>query len=197
MKFYDIDTINITNRIHLNLLQNHIASKISCRLKDPWSTLKKMFRKKINIESLSDIIAVRVIVNSKEDYYNSLDIIDEVYYRSEILMNSDFIKNPKNNGYQSLHIVICNGFLERDVEVQIRTNQMHEVAEFGTAHHYIYKQEQEKTYTELFSSLSNQLSFNRAYNIFREFNWTESCIIAYELELKKLWQELINSTLMI
>ena len=80
-----------------------------------------MFRKKINIENLSDIIAIRIIVNSKEDCYKSLDVINDMYYRSDILINSDFIKNPKNNGYQSLHIVICNGFLERNIEVQIRT----------------------------------------------------------------------------
>ncbi|XVN42666.1 MAG: hypothetical protein RCG15_08855 [Candidatus Rickettsia vulgarisii] len=56
-----------------------------------------------------------------------------------------------------------------------------------TAGHNKYKQEQ-----ELFSSVSNKLSFYKAYNIFRKFNWTKSDIIAYEYELKKLWQELIN-----
>ncbi|KAI1286632.1 GTP pyrophosphokinase [Halotydeus destructor] len=180
---------NIADTIGMRLLQNHIESKITYRLKSPQSILGKIVRKGLDIEKITDIIALRIIVDKEVDCYNSLGIISQIYeINSE--ESKDFIINPKQNGYQSLHVTISNILEARSVEVQIRTNDMHRVAESGKASHNEYKQKQSQEITELFGVINNNVSLDKAYNIMREFDWTLLDLVNYEQEMKNILDDL-------
>lgn len=108
------------------------------RRKTPYSTWMKMKQKDVSLDQLSDIVAFRAVVNSVEECYRVLGIIHSTY---QMVPNNfqDFISTPKNNGYQSLHTVVIGPFNQK-IEIQIRTKEMHEVAELGVAAHWRYKQ---------------------------------------------------------
>ncbi len=108
------------------------------RRKTAYSTWMKMQQKNIGLDSLSDIIAFRIIVNSTEECYQVFGIIHNNY---QMVPGSfqDFISIPKNNGYQSLHTVVIGPFSQK-IEIQIRTKKMHDIAEWGIAAHWRYKQ---------------------------------------------------------
>lgn len=120
-----------------------LKAKVIGREKTPYSIWKKMQRKNIVFEQLSDIIAFRIIVDSNADCYHALGIIHSQY---SVVPGrfKDFISTPKPNGYQSLHTGVI-GPLKQRVEIQIRTKHMDEVAELGVAAHWAYKQDDEKT----------------------------------------------------
>lgn len=106
--------------------------KTSCAI---W---RKMEHKNVTFEQLADIIAFRVLVNNVQDCYKVLGIIHANYHMIPGGFK-DFISTPKNNGYQSLHTLVM-GPEQRCIEIQIRTFEMHEVAEYGVAAHWMYKQ---------------------------------------------------------
>lgn len=112
--------------------------RIYGRKKTPYSVWMKMTNKNVTIDQLSDVIAFRVIVPSVADCYTILGIVHSKY---KMVPNcfQDFISIPKNNGYQSIHTVVM-GPLGCKIEVQIRTQEMHEIAEWGVAAHWRYKQ---------------------------------------------------------
>ena len=110
------------------------------REKSPFSIWLKMQKKNVTFEALSDVMAFRVIVESRAQCYNALGAVHDVY-RVVPGRFKDFISTPKSNGYQSLHTGLT--VPERrnvKIEVQIRTREMQEVAEYGVAAHWIYKQ---------------------------------------------------------
>jgi guanosine-3',5'-bis(diphosphate) 3'-pyrophosphohydrolase len=111
---------------------------ITGRRKSPFSIWLKMQRKSMPIEQLSDIVAFRLIVPSVEDCYRALGIIHGAY---PVIPGrfKDFISTTKPNGYRSLHTGVIGPKRQR-VEIQIRTQEMHEIAELGVAAHWIYKQ---------------------------------------------------------
>lgn len=110
------------------------------REKSPYSIWLKMQKKNVAFEQLSDIMAFRVIVADKADCYAALGAIHSAY-RVVPGRFKDYISTPKTNGYQSLHTgVTVPERRNAKIEVQIRTREMHEVAEFGVAAHWIYKQ---------------------------------------------------------
>lgn len=183
---YTESLYNIITTIRTNLLQNQVVPKISYRLKDPYSILKKMIRKNLDIQDLTDVIAIRIIVETQEDCYKSLGIINYMY-QINLEKLKDFISNPKGNGYQSLHVVVINAFSGRNIEIQIRTGQMHKIAEFGPANHNEYKKEQSERIKRLFNTLRNKISVHKAYKILEEFDWTTFDLMAYEREIKNLW----------
>ncbi|XVN42430.1 MAG: bifunctional (p)ppGpp synthetase/guanosine-3',5'-bis(diphosphate) 3'-pyrophosphohydrolase [Candidatus Rickettsia vulgarisii] len=182
---------NIVNTIHVNLLVNNITSQITYRLKNPQSILKKLLRKGGNIKDIYDVIAVRIIVDTTEDCYNSLDVISGIYTINNIQVKKNYINAPKNNGYQSIHTLIYENSFKRNIEVQIRTHEMHQIAEFGTANHHEYKQKQEAQ--RLFEIIISNLSLDKAYNIFSKFSWTLSELTDYEKEIGSLWQDFCDS----
>lgn len=120
------------------LLQKHrIVAQVDGRPKHIYSIWKKMDKKNYQFDQLYDIRAVRVITNKLADCYAVLSIIHEHWQHlsSEF---SDYIATPKRNGYQSIHTVIF-GPEDKTIEVQIRTEQMHNDAELGVAAHWKYK----------------------------------------------------------
>ena len=128
----------ISEEINGTLAEADIETWISGRTKRPVSIWRKMQRKNVEYEQLTDIIAFRVVVASIEDCYRALGII-HTRYRMIPGEFDDYISTPKLNGYQSLHTAVIGPKMNR-IEIQIRTTQMHEVAELGVAAHWQYKQ---------------------------------------------------------
>ncbi len=116
-----------------------IEAEIAGREKTPYSIWRKMERKNVSFEQLSDIMAFRVHVATVADCYAALGVIHGAYHMLPGRFK-DFISTPKPNGYRSVHTTII-GPERRKIEVQIRTADMHEVAELGVAAHWGYKQE--------------------------------------------------------
>ncbi|MDP4832974.1 MAG: bifunctional (p)ppGpp synthetase/guanosine-3',5'-bis(diphosphate) 3'-pyrophosphohydrolase [Rickettsiaceae bacterium] len=108
------------------------------RRKTPYSTWMKMKQKDVGLDQLSDIVAFRVVVNTVEDCYRALGIVHAAYKMVPDNFQ-DFISTPKANGYQSLHTVVIGPFMDK-IEIQIRTQEMHDIAELGVAAHWRYKQ---------------------------------------------------------
>jgi len=128
----------ISDEIKRVLAGADIECWISGRTKRPVSIWRKMQRKNVEYEQLTDIIAFRVVVASVEDCYRALGVI-HTQYRMIPGEFDDYISTPKLNGYQSLHTALIGPEMHR-IEIQIRTTQMHEVAELGVAAHWQYKQ---------------------------------------------------------
>jgi GTP diphosphokinase / guanosine-3',5'-bis(diphosphate) 3'-diphosphatase len=128
----------ISDEINRTLVEADIEAWISGRTKRPVSIWRKMHRKNMEFEQLTDINAFRVVVASVEDCYRALGVI-HTHYRMIPGEFDDYISTPKLNGYQSLHTAIIGPENHR-IEVQIRATQMHEIAELGVAAHWQYKQ---------------------------------------------------------
>ena len=131
---------NILKKLKLKLnFENSINCKISGRIKKPYSIWKKMQNKSISFDKLKDIIAFRIIVNSLNDCYKVLGCINSNYVMIPDTFK-DYISKPKLNGYQSIHMVIV-GPKNVKIEIQIRTEEMNKIAEYGIASHWMYKQD--------------------------------------------------------
>ena len=128
----------IIDEINRTLVEVDIEAWISGRTKSSVSIWRKMHRKKVDFEQLTDINAFRIVVASVEDCYRALGVI-HTHYRMIPGEFDDYISTPKPNGYQSLHTALIGPEACR-IEVQIRTTQMHEIAELGVAAHWQYKQ---------------------------------------------------------
>ena len=128
----------IVNEIEKTICVDGTEAKVYGRRKTPYSTWMKMKQKDVGLDQLSDIVAFRVVVDSVEDCYRMLGIVHAVYKMVPDNFQ-DFISTPKANGYQSLHTVVL-GPLMHKIEIQIRTQEMHDIAELGVAAHWRYKQ---------------------------------------------------------
>ena len=128
------------------LNDNHINAEIHGREKTPFSIWRKVQKKRISLEQISDIIGFRVILNNITDCYKALGIFHK---RWNCIPGKfkDYISSPKINDYQSLHTAVI-GPNRRPIEIQLRTKQMHEYAERGIASHWKYKS------SEKFNSLT-------------------------------------------
>ncbi|MBM4207618.1 MAG: bifunctional (p)ppGpp synthetase/guanosine-3',5'-bis(diphosphate) 3'-pyrophosphohydrolase [Gammaproteobacteria bacterium] len=120
------------------LASDGINVEIYGRPKHIYSIWKKMQRKQLDIDELYDLLAVRVIVDNLSLCYGVLGIVHGNWQTIPKEFD-DYIANPKENGYQSLHTVILDEQGNR-IEVQIRTQEMHEFAELGVAAHWSYKE---------------------------------------------------------
>ncbi len=111
---------------------------VSGREKHPYSIWRKMQERHISFEQLSDIMAFRVLTDSTDDAYRALGLIHQ---RFKMVPGrfKDYISTPKRNGYQSLHTTVIHEENAR-IEVQIRSERMHQDSEFGLAAHWAYKQ---------------------------------------------------------
>jgi GTP pyrophosphokinase len=129
-----------TRQISSAIVNRDITAEVAGRPKHIYSIHKKMQAKNLPLNGLSDLHAFRVIVDSIKDCYAVLALVHE---RWEAIgaEYDDYIARPKANGYQSLHTVVLadDG---RSVEIQIRTREMHQFAEYGVASHWRYKESQ-------------------------------------------------------
>ena len=134
--------VDLVDRIVAELTQvlkaAGIEAEIFGREKTPYSIWRKMERKNVAFEQLSDIMAFRVHVDSLPTCYAALGVVHGAYHMLPGRFK-DFISTPKPNGYRSLHTTII-GPERRKIEVQIRTRDMHELSELGVAAHWAYKQ---------------------------------------------------------
>ena len=131
-------TARIAALLKDTLAEKGISATVSGREKRPYSIWNKMHRKAISFEQLSDIFGFRVIVGSLDECYRALGVIHQTWPVMPGLFK-DFISIPKRNNYQSIHTTVIGPDRQR-VEIQIRTAEMHEVAEYGVAAHWQYKQ---------------------------------------------------------
>ena len=128
----------IITELEKTLREAGIDATVSGREKTPYSIWRKMQRKAVSFEQLSDIMAFRIFVPSAEDCYRALGVIHQKY-RVVPGRFKDYVSTPKPNQYRSLHTGVI-GPLRKRIEIQIRTPHMNEIAERGVAAHWIYKE---------------------------------------------------------
>jgi guanosine-3',5'-bis(diphosphate) 3'-pyrophosphohydrolase len=121
------------------LKEDGLAASISGREKSPYSIWRKMQRKNVSFEQLADVMAFRILVDNIADCYHALGIIHSAYHVVPGRFK-DYVSTPKPNNYRSLHTGVIGPERQR-IEMQIRTRDMHEVAELGVAAHWIFKQQ--------------------------------------------------------
>ena len=114
-----------------------LRAEITGREKNLYSIYKKMQHKRLSFEQVFDVYGFRIIVDKADDCYRALGVIHNLYKPIPGRFK-DYIAIPKANGYQSLHTVVFGPF-GISIEVQIRTREMHRVAEAGVASHWLYK----------------------------------------------------------
>ena len=127
----------ITADIRVVLEKEGIEADVFGRAKKPFSVWRKMQEKQLAFSRLSDIYGFRIITRSDMDCYRALGVIHQ-RWRAVPGRFKDYISQPKSNGYRSIHTTV-SGRDGKRVEVQIRTRQMHEVAESGVAAHWAYR----------------------------------------------------------
>ena len=140
------------------LLNDHgIFAEIYGREKTPFSIWRKVQKKRISLEQITDIIGFRIILNTTDDCYKTLGIFHKKWNCVPGKFK-DYISSPKINGYKSLHTSVI-GPNQKPIEIQIRTASMHEFAERGIASHWQYKS------SEKFNSLS-----------WKEYDWLKDLV---------------------
>ena len=139
------------------LKQNNLNAKIIGREKTPFSIWRKVQKKRVSLERITDIMGFRIILDSVEDCYKALGVFHNKWNCIPGRFK-DYISSPKINNYKSLHTSII-GPNKRPIEIQIRTMSMHEFAERGIASHWKYKS------SEKFSSLT-----------WKEYDWLKDLV---------------------
>jgi len=139
------------------LNENNINAEIHGREKTPFSIWRKVQKKRISLEQITDIIGFRITLSSVDECYKTLGIFHKKWNCIPGKFK-DYISSPKINGYKSLHTSVI-GSNQKPIEIQIRTNEMHEFAERGVASHWKYKS------SEKFNSLS-----------WKEYDWLKDLV---------------------
>ena len=139
------------------LNDNYINAEIHGREKTPFSIWRKVQKKRISLEQITDIIGFRITLNSVDECYKTLGIFHKKWNCIPGKFK-DYISSPKINGYKSLHTSVI-GSNKKPIEIQIRTHEMHEFAERGVASHWKYKS------SEKFNSLS-----------WKEYDWLKDLV---------------------
>ncbi|MGL1919967.1 MAG: bifunctional (p)ppGpp synthetase/guanosine-3',5'-bis(diphosphate) 3'-pyrophosphohydrolase [Hyphomicrobiales bacterium] len=130
---------DIAEVLNKKLKQAGISARVYGREKRPYSIFRKMERQSISLEKISDIFAFRIITNTEDDCYRALGLVHTEWPMVPERFK-DFISIPKSNDYRSIHTTIIGPSRKR-IELQIRTEEMHEINEFGIASHALYKED--------------------------------------------------------
>lgn len=128
---------SVTQSLSEKLAAEGINAEVFGRQKTPFSIWRKMTNRQISLEQLSDIFGFRVIVDTIEDCYRVLGVV-HTSWPTVPGRFKDYISTPKQNNYQSIHTTVV-GTQHQRVELQIRTQKMHDIAEYGIAAHALYK----------------------------------------------------------
>ncbi len=147
----------LSTEIRKLLDQNKISSKIYGREKTPFSIWRKVQKKRVSLEQITDIIGFRIILDNVDDCYKTLGIIHKEYNCIPGKFK-DYISSAKINGYKSIHTAVI-GSNKKPIEIQIRTKEMHDFAERGIASHWQYKS------SEKFNSLT-----------WKEYDWLKDLV---------------------
>jgi GTP pyrophosphokinase len=124
--------------ISAELHKNGIRAEVYGRAKHLDSVYRKTKLRKVPFEEIYDLFAIRIITDTERDCYHTMGILHSMWKPVSGRFH-DYIANPKPNGYRSLHTTVFGPY-NRPVEIQIRTHQMHHVAENGIAAHWLYKE---------------------------------------------------------
>ena len=128
----------IMSDIRVHLKKQHIDAEVTGRAKHLYSIYKKMQRDNKTLDQIYDLFALRILVNSVKDCYSALGVVHDMYSPMPGRFK-DYIAVPKPNMYQSIHTTLL-GEKGTPFEVQIRTWDMHRIAEYGIAAHWAYKE---------------------------------------------------------
>lgn len=126
------------SQLQQRLDKDHIRAKVYGRPKHIYSIWRKMKGKHLKFDELFDVRAVRIVTERLQDCYGALGVVHTLWHHIPREFD-DYVANPKPNGYQSIHTVVV-GPEGKTVEIQIRTQDMHEDAELGVAAHWKYKE---------------------------------------------------------
>ncbi len=161
-------TKEIIKLINKKLKEKNITAEIYGRAKYFLSIYKKMQKKNLDIDEIYDLIAVRIITQTIPECYGALGVVHDLW-RPLPHRFKDYISVPKANGYQSLHttVITKDG---RKLEVQIRTEDMHQMAEVGVAAHWKYQgTERDKQFDKRISWLKQVLDWKRGSDDAKDF----------------------------
>ncbi|TCK44040.1 (p)ppGpp synthetase I SpoT/RelA [Paraburkholderia sp. BL8N3] len=174
-------------RLQTELATAHIKAEVSGRPKHIYSIWRKMRGKELDFAELNDVRAFRVIVDDIKDCYTVLGIVHNLWQPVPREFD-DYISRPKPNGYKSLHTVVI-GDDGRAFEVQIRTHEMHQFAEYGVAAHWRYKEAGTRGY-------AGQVTASEKYD--EKIAWLRQ-LLAWKDDVSDAerpgWQQLRDATL--
>jgi RelA/SpoT family (p)ppGpp synthetase len=148
---------NLSQEIKNLLLENNVKAIIYGREKTPFSIWRKLQKKRVSLEQITDIIGFRIILENLDDCYHALGVLHKKWNCIPGKFK-DYISSPKINGYKSLHTSVIGSY-KKPIEIQIRTNEMHDFAERGIASHWKYKS------SEKFNSLQ-----------WKEYDWLKDLV---------------------
>ncbi len=158
----------ITNLLTKRLAEAGLESEVSGRTKSAYSIYAKMRKQDLHYDDVHDVVAFRVTVDTDRDCYDALGLIHN-NWRPVPGRFRDYVALPKANMYQSLHTTVIGEYGER-MEVQIRTHEMHRIAEFGIAAHWKYKSGDDETAeAERYGWLQQVLEWQRHLDDARQF----------------------------
>ena len=147
----------LSNEINIFLTKNNIKSQIFGREKTPFSIWRKVQKKRVSLEQITDIIGFRIILENIDDCYKTLGVLHKQWNCIPGKFK-DYISSPKINGYKSIHTAVIGSY-KKPIEIQIRTKKMHDFAERGIASHWQYKS------SEKFNSLT-----------WKEYDWLKDLV---------------------
>ncbi len=165
-KYSEENISDIVKRIRQQLAKHGVKARTESRLKRKYSLYKKLLRPEINrdFSQIHDLMAIRIITPDTSSCYSTLGVIHQYWKPVPYLGISDFIAQPKPNGYQSIHTKVFDN-RGNIVEIQIRSEEMHLQAEFGAAAHFAYAHAKQKGATD------ESLEKGKAFTVSEKMAW--------------------------